>query len=244
MPSGATVTNGAGTNSIKVTYGNSFNGSGVISVTANNGCGSSLPASITVNAATLAPGVITGAASVCKTQTSVAYSISAVSGAVCYTWTISGGATFVGTSNLSTITTTGTTASVKFTSATSTSAVLTVVANNACTASSISQRTIAVALSNCRVDENDEETIIIEDEDFVVGTYPNPFNSIINVSINSSSDSPIQMMLFDVTGRLIMEKPILSSGTYQFGDELASGMYMINLVQGDKVYTSKINKIR
>ena len=52
VPSGATITNNSGT-SIRVTFGNSFTGSGNITVKANNACGSSAVTSLLVKAALL-----------------------------------------------------------------------------------------------------------------------------------------------------------------------------------------------
>ena len=123
VPYGASISGSSSGSSVNVTFGNSFTGSGNITVKANNGCGSSAVSTLAVSALTLAPGSISGSSSVCKTQTSVSYSVAAVTGATSYTWTISGGAQFVGS-------TTGSSVTVKYTTATSTSATITVKANN------------------------------------------------------------------------------------------------------------------
>lgn len=100
LPSG--WTGSSNTNSITTTAGAS---SGNISVTANNGCGNS-PAqtlAVTVNPVPLQPGVISGNNSVCQ-GTSQTYSISAVSGATSYSWTLPVG--WIGSSSTNSITTT------------------------------------------------------------------------------------------------------------------------------------------
>ena len=91
VPSGASITRGAGTTSITVTFGSV---AGNVSVTANNGCGISAAETeaIAVNAIPTQPGAITGLTTVSSGQTGVTYSISSVSGASSYTWSVPSGA--------------------------------------------------------------------------------------------------------------------------------------------------------
>ncbi|MCX6274501.1 MAG: MBG domain-containing protein [Bacteroidetes bacterium] len=197
VPSGATISGSSTGNSISVNYGNSFTGSGNITVKANNGCGSSALSTLPVSALTLAPGSITGSSSVCKTQTSVSYSVAAVTGATSYTWTISGGAQFVGNA-------TGSAVTVKYTTATSASATITVKANNLCGSSSIASKSIAVNL-NCRT-IGDEQFEMIND----VTVYPNPTNGKFSVMFASDGNRRYAFKVLDVVGRTIAEKEVVS----------------------------------
>src|SRR6185503_20876277 len=90
VPSGASITSGQGTTSLNVTFTNSYT-SGTISVTASNTCGTSGPSSITVTGAPAQPGTITGPTSVCHGQNNVTYSVTVVTGATSYTWTVPSG---------------------------------------------------------------------------------------------------------------------------------------------------------
>ncbi len=110
------------TNSITATVGVS---GGTILVSAVNSCGVSSAQSLTVNvnSITAQPGAISGNNVVCS-NTSNIYTISGVSGATSYTWTLPGG--WTGTSTNTSITTTSS----------ATSGNITVVANNSCGASS------------------------------------------------------------------------------------------------------------
>lgn len=110
--------NGSTTTSINTSVGSS---GGTISVTANNNCGSSTASTLAVNVNQIPsqPGVISGAATVCQ-GTSQTYSISPVSGATGYTWTLPSG--WIGSSSSSSITT----------SAGSTGGTISVVAYNNC----------------------------------------------------------------------------------------------------------------
>ena len=116
LPNGWTGT--STTNSISVTVGAT---AGNVSVTANNGCGSGAPsqAAITPSNAPAQPGLITGNTTFCSGDANV-YSISAVSGATSYTWSLPSG--WLGNSTNTSISTT----------AGSTSGAITVTANNTC----------------------------------------------------------------------------------------------------------------
>ena len=64
--------------------------------------------------------------------------------------------------------------------------------------------------------------------------YPNPFNSLLNVSISSPGDSPMMIRLLDLTGRTISEivhNPSLAGSSIISFDasSLASGSYYITL---------------
>jgi chitinase len=102
-PAGATITSGQGTTSIIVTFGSA---SGNIAVTPSNTClsGSSSTLAITVAPATATAGPISGSTAVCDNSVNLLYSISPVSGATNYTWTVPTGATITGGQGTSGIT--------------------------------------------------------------------------------------------------------------------------------------------
>jgi hypothetical protein len=193
LPSGATFSGSSTGTSIRVNYGNSFSGSGVITVRANGACGSSAVSSLTVSAAPAVPGTISGNANVCKSNTSVNYSVSSVTGASSYSWTITGGATFVGS-------TTGRTVKVRFTNATSTSATISVRTNNSCGSSLYTSRVINVNLG-CRTTGQEDET-----DAGIFSVYPNPASSNINIEFDALSGEQFSIRLIDMYGKLIFEE--------------------------------------
>jgi hypothetical protein len=95
LPNGWTGSSTSDT--IQVTAGS--NG-GIITVTADNGCGSSTAQTlaITVNTVPSQPGAISGTTSACEASTQT-YSVAAVSGATSYTWTLPSGWTGSSTTN-------------------------------------------------------------------------------------------------------------------------------------------------
>ena len=107
---------------------------GTFSVVANNACGSSSPSSIivTVGSTPAQPGTISGATAVCAGST-VTYSVSAVSGATSYAWTLPSG--WVGSSTTNSISVT----------AGSTGGVISVSAINSCGTSTA--RTLNVTIN-------------------------------------------------------------------------------------------------
>jgi len=133
VPTGAVINSGQGTTAISVTFPSTFV-SGSVTVTANSACGSSVAKALAVAAKTAQPGVITGTSTNLCAAGTYTYSIAAVTGAINYAWTAPAGCTFSGTS-------TGTSVSLVV-PAGFVSGTLSVVANNACGASTA--RTLAL----------------------------------------------------------------------------------------------------
>ncbi len=96
LPTGAFIASGYGTNSITVTFAST---SGTVCVTADNACGSSdpqcMPVTVFGSLSGLMPGAITGPSSVCAGETDVAYSISEISDATSYSWSVPSSASIV-----------------------------------------------------------------------------------------------------------------------------------------------------
>lgn len=126
VPSGAVLNSGQGSTSVSVSFPSTFT-SGTVSVTANSSCGNSAVKSLTVAAKTSTPGTISGTTTNLCGGGTYSYSIAAVSGATSYTWTAPSGCSFSGSNS-------GTSVSL-IVPAGFVSGTLSVVANNACGAS-------------------------------------------------------------------------------------------------------------
>ncbi len=106
LPSGASISSGAGTNSIVVDF-NQTAQSGNITVYGNSLCGNgpeSPPYFVTVTQLPLAAGAISGVDSVCPGETGVPFSVSPVTNATGYTWNLPSGATIASGNNTNEIT--------------------------------------------------------------------------------------------------------------------------------------------
>ncbi|SDX53624.1 LamG-like jellyroll fold domain-containing protein [Flavobacterium degerlachei] len=106
LPTGATITNGANTNSITVNYSNTAT-SGNIAVYGTNACGNgtvSAKFAVTLNPLPLAAGIINGSATVCQGENSVAYTVPTITNATGYSWSLPTGATIANGANTNSIT--------------------------------------------------------------------------------------------------------------------------------------------
>ena len=132
------ITAGAGTTSITVTSGTAGQ-NGSITVTAGNSCGTSTASSlaVTVNPGTPAhPGAITGTTPQCPGLTGQTYSISAVTNATTYTWTVPTGWSITAGAGTTSITVT--------TGAAGQNGNITVTAGNSCGTSAASTLAVTV----------------------------------------------------------------------------------------------------
>jgi len=106
LPAGATITSGSGTNSIVVSF-SATAVSGNITVQGDNLCGVgtvSAPYPVIVVQLPGSAGSITGNSSVCEGDAAIVYSVSPISDATGYEWTVPGGAIIVAGANTDSIT--------------------------------------------------------------------------------------------------------------------------------------------
>ena len=106
LPAGGTITSGSGTNSIVVSYSITAV-SGNITVQGINNCGSgtiSAPYPVIVVPLPSAAGTITGNNSVCEGDAGVVYTVSPITNATGYEWTVPTGAIIVNGANTNSIT--------------------------------------------------------------------------------------------------------------------------------------------
>jgi len=104
LPAGATIVSGGGSDSVTVDFDDSFVG-GSIRVYAENGCAQSAISEMLINASLLpdAAGVVTGSANLCQASAGVMYSVSKITNATGYVWTLPTGFNIVagdGTSSI------------------------------------------------------------------------------------------------------------------------------------------------
>jgi hypothetical protein len=230
----ASVSGGQGTNAITASY-NGIYASGILSVTASNGCGTSAARSLTINAIPAVPGAITGASAVCAFQTGVPYSIAAVSGASNYTWTgptqskILDGNTI---SNNNSLTTPSNSITVNYKNK---SGNLRVSASNACGSSA--NRILAITFV-CREAFTDVAAL-------PVSFYPNPASESLNVSFTSNEAASFTIMLTDLTGKEV----VVIKGEGSVGENnmvlnlsgVKAGLYLLQVINGSQKTVQKVS---
>ncbi len=138
VPAGASISSGAGTTTIDVLFGNT---SGNISVAAQSICGTSSVRNLFVSVINppAMPGTISGSDIVPPSTTDETYSISPVSGATSYLWTITGDATIDGSA-------TGTSINVDFGTSAGSTVNICVTASNTCGTSSPGCKAVTLAI--------------------------------------------------------------------------------------------------
>lgn len=218
VPAGVSVVSTAPSGlSIVVNFTGAFTGTGNICVKANNSCGQGPARCFAITARPAVP-VISGPASVCKTQSSVVYNISPVSGATSYSWSATGGAS---------ISPSGNTASVNYNTALSSSVVIRANANNACGSSQPGALGVSVNLFCRTASENvDENSTSFE-------VYPNPVSTKATITFNSETDQKYLITLTDMIGNIVYSDTI--SATKEFNSmeinvaDFSRGIYLINV---------------
>jgi len=240
-PTGATVTAGQGTNIATITFNSGFTASGVVSVTASNGCGVSLAKTkaIALNTIPLTPSVITGTRTVSQNQTAVPYSVVNVAG-VTYNWTIaanfgtiaSGQGSNAITVNASNIIGIGYTMSVT--------------ASNGCGTSpvrAIANLKIVAGVSALELAETPaselEKTDVVSAANMTI--FPNPASDIVTLQMENIEEGTVaQITIFDLTGKQVFN--MQSTSNLQIIDisQFAKGMYVIQVNTANQNFVQKL----
>jgi hypothetical protein len=79
---------------------------------------------------------------------------------------------------------------------------------------------------------------------FSVQAYPNPYTETFNLSLTTSSEDKVSVVVYDMTGRLIERREVRPSDMVeqQIGDRYPSGVYNIVVTQGNNVKTARVVK--
>ncbi len=88
-----------------------------------------------------------------------------------------------------------------------------------------------------------EENRVKKPDGISIKTFPNPFNSTVNIAISTPDNFSILLKISDVNGKLILQNN-LSSGTSSFiwkpSKNVSSGIYFISIVSGKYRLSKKI----
>ncbi|MCJ7801203.1 MAG: S8 family serine peptidase, partial [Candidatus Marinimicrobia bacterium] len=95
---------------------------------------------------------------------------------------------------------------------------------------------------------------LIPDKFELYQNYPNPFNSNTTIEYDIKQHSNITIKIFDILGKEIItlvnniespgKKSITWNGTDNNGNPVSTGVYIYNLILGDKSYTKKMLLIK
>ena len=79
--------------------------------------------------------------------------------------------------------------------------------------------------------------------------YPNPFNPNTLISYDLPQDSHVSLQIFDITGRQVktLINDHIRAGKHQVtwnADQISSGIYLVRLVTGEKIFNQKITFLK
>ena len=105
---------------------------------------------------------------------------------------------------------------------------------------------LSSALAQSETRSVDISSELIEDIMLDVSMYPNPFHDHISLEIDSYSNRPLSIEIFNITGQKVYAKQeIISSGHETILldlDNLSEGTYIARIIQGDNTIRQKIVK--
>jgi hypothetical protein len=220
VPAGSVIASGQGTNSINITVGAN---SGNITVTPSNTCGSGTSAnhSIAVGLAPSTPVSPDGPALVDVQNTSTSnYTTSTVANS--YVWQIS-------PANAGSISGTTSTAVVTWNNSFIGNAEIRVKGVNTCGESAWSLVKTTQVINTTGIVENEAGIKVIP------GDANQPLTLIMNTEANNAN-----VIIFDLSGRLMYNTTIPGIGTYKINQQLKPGVYVISVKAGSQALNQKI----
>lgn len=102
---------------------------------------------------------------------------------------------------------------------------------------------VIVSSDNCSKVAS-EPVFINVNSDYIISAFPNPFDSEFNIGLTPSSFDPIEIKVYDQTGRVIENQNILPSeiNSKSYGANYLSGFYIVFVKQGQFEKNIKVIK--
>ncbi len=225
VPSGVSITNGQGTNTIIVAWGNT---TGDVTVYAMNNCGETpiIMKSIGVKTIPESAGVITGNDTICQGASNVPYSVPSIAGATLYNWSTPAGITVTAGAGTSQVT-------LEY-SLLAQSGNITVNGTNECGEGT--ESSMPVVVKNCTgIDQKGLES--------TVRIYPNPVSNELTLSINGK-EKQLVLTITNAAGQVVHSEKLESiTADYKKRMDMsgfAKGVYFVRLSNNDRSYSEKV----
>ena len=74
--------------------------------------------------------------------------------------------------------------------------------------------------------------------------YPNPAANVFTLQVNGDSKQPVQVRVTDISGRSVYIVKGQTGQQFKFGNEFATGTYLVEVRQGNEVKTLKAIKVK
>ncbi|CAN1546249.1 Por_Secre_tail, Por secretion system C-terminal sorting domain [Flavobacteriaceae bacterium] len=85
---------------------------------------------------------------------------------------------------------------------------------------------------------------IVSSDEFKVVAYPNPYASTFQLNFTTTSESQVEMRVYDMIGKLIEVRQFSTTemNNQEVGNNYPSGIYNIIVTQGENVKTLRVIK--
>ena len=240
VPSGASIQGSATGLSIQVIYQSGFT-TGAISVVGVNNCSNSAPKSLSiVRVAPATPGAITATVTATCPNRVITYSLASLPlNATSVNWTAPGTITMLSATSIS----------VAYPSSVVTGAV-TATGVNGCGQTSAA-KSLAVSLPACTVGAKATPMIsksspikaVIEPASMEAKVFPNPSTTSFKLQVMTTGKEQIQVRVMDIMGRAYRVLNMMPGEILNFGSELRTGTYMVEIIQGKNRTTQQVIKL-
>ncbi len=84
------------------------------------------------------------------------------------------------------------------------------------------------------------------DQLLIIGAYPNPFNSELVIQYNSGASATLQLKVYDLQGKEVLEQGLANEGGVNYtkidGSGLSPGHYILTLTDGEQVFKRRVVK--
>ncbi|MFZ4107318.1 T9SS type A sorting domain-containing protein, partial [Flavobacterium sp.] len=220
----------------------------VFGVKAVNGVGSSSTKPLTVTAGLpSAVTAVTGLVSVCSRSQGYEYTITAPAGATSYTITAPVGSTVSslngvqGVSN-NILTTTDLTFKVVYSGTAAfptTDKTLSILSRNVFGPATAAKAIPLTKVATCPLAKAE-----MASDDFKVVAYPNPYSSAFQLDFTTSSESQVEIRVYDMIGKLIETRQFSTAemNNQEVGNSYPSGIYNVIVTQGENMKTLRVIK--
>lgn len=74
-----------------------------------------------------------------------------------------------------------------------------------------------------------------------INAYPNPAKDVLNINLNGSLTSA-NLIIYDMAGKQVLTTSLNDTENQVHIESLASGLYIIKLINGENIYSSKFSK--
>ncbi len=89
---------------------------------------------------------------------------------------------------------------------------------------------------------NNNNNMVEVFSEFTVKAFPNPTNSYFTLQIRTDKNEAVEIRVMDIQGRSILSKRNAAQGNISFGNDFASGTYIVEVKQGSSRQMLKLTK--